>query len=167
MCANTDNYPVAADYACAPVRERDFEHFGADELRRTHNQSGSALFEVAQMNIHQVLHHSALALADQRHVDFEMIGENSELFAVANVLRDLRAVNDVLTGKTGNVRAGSADIFPFDDDYASAFGGERPRQILRPFTAAKNYKFIISRRCIHAVCRIPNSVRVRQVRRAC
>ena len=59
-----------------------------------------------------------------RQADAEIVDADAEVLAAPNIVRDLRSMNDILTGKACDVRAGSSDILAFDHGDALTFAGE-------------------------------------------
>ena len=90
--------------------------------------------------------HSAFALADCSHVDFDVVLRDSELLASEEVRGDFGAMDDVLAGEAGDVGTGSADIFLLDNGNFLSLFGERPEQDSFPGSAAaKNDEVIFLR----------------------
>jgi hypothetical protein len=74
----------------------------------------------------QVLNHLALALTDGRHVDSPVILGDAEFLASPEVRSNFRAMDDVLARETGDVFAGTSDIFSLNVDGLHALFGQGP-----------------------------------------
>jgi hypothetical protein len=137
-CADYDFF--AANDLSTAVCKSDRHCLGTDELRRTFDQLRAALLEFVEMHVDQPVHHLALMIARAGHVDPEFVFEDAELFAVTEVRHNLGAMNEILAGKTRNVGAGAANIFPLDHSDALPLLGQRPPDELGSFAAAEDDK---------------------------
>src|SRR5215475_4732488 len=135
----TDDHVRAAQQTLGPVGERDLHGSRSDEpTGPSQNQYRTRVSVVFQIHLVEAGYHFAFALADARHVDCEAVERDAKLFASANVGRDLRAVDDVLARQTGDVRAGSANVFAIDYCDPFSFPSKRPRSNCRTRATTEN-----------------------------
>ena len=111
---------------------------GADESTMAHDQVHAGGFISSDMDLDKVFNHRLFASQHSLHVRPNRAGLQSKRSPTCGERFHLGAMDDVLTWKTGNVRAGAADKLPFDNGGAQASRSHRPRQILAGFSAAKN-----------------------------
>src|SRR6266849_8236957 len=78
------------------------------------------------MDIYQAGDHLALALTHGRHVDLPVIFGDAKFLASSEVRSNLRAMDDVLARKTGDVGAGTPDIFSLNDGGLHPLFGQGP-----------------------------------------
>src|SRR2546422_9934816 len=79
------------------------------------------------MDIYQAGDHLAFALTHGRHVDLPVVFGDPEFLASSKVRSNLCAMDDVLARKTGDVGAGTSDIFSLNDGGLHALFGQAPR----------------------------------------
>ena len=94
------------------------------------------------MYVYQILDHSAFPVPYSGHIDVEVVDANPELLAATNILCDLCGMNNILAGKTGNVRASSTDILAFHRCDALASSREGPGQQFRACATTKNEQIV-------------------------
>jgi hypothetical protein len=68
------------------------------------------------VDFHQRIDHLPLATRDARHVDTHRAGHDTQALRGVDERDGLGAVDDVLAGQAGHVRAGAANHRAFDDD---------------------------------------------------
>jgi hypothetical protein len=91
-------------------------------------------------------YHPAFALANSAHINGEVSVENAKLLASAKVRGNLRAMNNVLAGQTGDIRARSSNVFAFNNRDPLSLCSKRPRSNGRSRAAAKDHQIVIFRR---------------------
>src|SRR5215471_4363790 len=123
-----DDHVGAAQQTLGSIGESNFYSSRRDEpTGPSQNQYRSGVSVAFKVHVVETGHHLALALADIRHLDCEVVVSDAKLCASANVGCDLRAVDDVLARETRDVRARSANIFAVDYNDVFSFASKRPR----------------------------------------
>src|SRR5262249_34044575 len=80
------------------------------------------------MHVHQAGNHLALALTYRRHVDFRAVLLDSQFLTSSEVRSKLRAMDDILARKAGDVGAGASYIFSLNDSGLHALFRQGPGQ---------------------------------------
>ena len=101
-------------------------------------QFRAAVLEIGEVHVDEAVDHFAFALAHAGHVDPPIVLGDAEFLAAAKIIRHLGAVDDVLARQTGDVGAGTADIFPLNHRHARALFGQRPGDVFAGFAAAEH-----------------------------
>src|SRR5271170_248004 len=94
------------------------------------------------MRVYEPLDHPALSISYGGHIDVESVDAYSELLAAANIVRDLRRMNDVLTWQTCDVRASPADILALYCGDALSLSRKGPGQQFRAGAATEDEEII-------------------------
>ena len=103
--AQIEEYAVAGDHARASVVERNFYGSRSYETRRSHDQLCAARLVKIEMALNLLFDHFSFAALDAFHVNFERSEFKPEFSRAACERCYFRAVNDVLAGQTGDIRA--------------------------------------------------------------
>src|ERR1700761_181477 len=135
-----DNHIGPSQLTRCSVSELGLYCFRPEEASRAEDEFRAALFVIAEIHVIPARHHAAFALANSAHVHSEISVGDAELFASANVPSNLRAVNDVFAGQTGDIRARSANVFALDNRDTLPLPGKRPGSNRRSRAAAKNHQ---------------------------
>src|SRR6266852_4921544 len=104
------------------------------------------------MHLDQPGDHLALALTHGWHIDFPVILGDSEFLASPEVRGYFGAMDDVLAWKTGDVGAGTSDIFSLNDGGLHPLFGQGPGDEFAGRPAAQHEEvvfFRLSGWCIH------------------
>src|SRR5262249_44259169 len=111
----TDDHVGAAQLTVVPIGESDLQRSGSYEPPGSQNELPSRVPVICQIHLVHAGDHLALAVTDAGHLNREAIASDAELFTSAKVRCDLRTVDDVSAWQARDVRAGSANVFAFDD----------------------------------------------------
>src|ERR1700741_4794334 len=103
--AQIEEYAVTRDHARASAVEGDLYCSGRYEAGRTHNQFGTAGLLKTEVALDLVLDHFSFATLDAGHIDGKRSQFKTEFSCATSKRSDLRAVNDVLAGQAGDIRA--------------------------------------------------------------
>src|SRR6516225_939881 len=106
---------ISRQHARPVVVESHFDGFRRHKTAAAHDQFGAACLVVLQVLRNLTLHHRALALAYDRHIDGDGTGHGPVLHAVARRMRDFRARNFVLAWHASDIGTGAADPPPLHD----------------------------------------------------
>ena len=136
--------------AGAAIGQRNLDRFRRDETSGSEKQFRAARFEIGQVHIHEPFDHLSFAVAHPGHVDLPIVFGDAEFFASGEVGSDLRAVDNILARKTGDVRARTADIPSFDNDRPLSFLGLSPGNVFAGL-AATEHNYIVLFWCGHEV----------------
>jgi hypothetical protein len=100
--------------------------------------------------VRSLLHnHLAFAITHTRHVDSAIFLGDAEFSTSPKVRGNLRAMDDIFARQTGDVRAGTSDIFSIYDDRSDFHFAEGPGDVLAPFAAAQYDDIVLVRLCLH------------------
>src|SRR5260370_2592934 len=105
MRTRADDHVSAAELAPGAVWQRGLYGLWTYEACGTEDKLRSALLVFGEMRVDQARDHRAFAVTDGRHINSEAVSGDPELLTPAHVRGNLCRVNDVLAGKTGDVRA--------------------------------------------------------------
>src|SRR5580692_4103769 len=97
------------------------------------------------MGVQQARHHRAFSLADTGHLDRESFVIDTELLSLAEVTSDFGAVDNVLAGQAGDVRAGATDVFAFNHGYPASLLPKSPGRQFPSGPATENHYIIFFR----------------------
>src|SRR5262245_6332249 len=114
-CTGTDDYVRTPQLPGVSVGESNFERSRSDEPAGSQHELRSRSPIILQVHLIHAGHHRALAVSDTRHINREPVVSDAKFLTSAKVRCDLRAVDDVLAWQARDVRAGSANVFAFDD----------------------------------------------------
>ena len=145
MCANIDEHLLAGQHARTAIVEADLKGFRCGKAPRAHDQFGAAGLVVAQVNVHEVFHHGAFALADRDHVDRDGAELHAEVGGMAEQMRDLGGPDLILAGKARDVRAGTADPAAFHHGGAEPGFGQVPRKEFAAGATAEDQDVVVFR----------------------
>src|SRR6266404_6782875 len=136
----TDDHVGSAELMPCPVGQCGLHSPGTDEASGAEDEFRSALFVIVEIQFVQGRYHPAFAVAHERHSDCEAFFSYAEVFTSANVRRNLRTVNNVLAGQTGNVGARSANVFAIDHCDTLSLRSKCPCSDSRSGAAAEDHK---------------------------
>ena len=119
-----------------------FDGSGAGKAGFAHNELGAAALVLAEMHIDEPVDHFPLAASDAGHIGAHLSCHHTQAGLWVDEGDSLGAVNDVLAGKTGNIRARAADHRPFDHDRRLAAPRQGPGHEL-PTDAAADHQVLI------------------------
>lgn len=103
--ARTDDHIRALELTCGPVGHVDFHCSRSDEAPGTQNEFGAGLPVISHIHLVEADDHLALAVSDSRHIDREAIVSDAKFLAASKVVRNFRAVDDVLARQARDIRA--------------------------------------------------------------
>ena len=72
--------------------------------------------------------HFSFAFANARHIDFDVVFGNTELFASIEERSDFSAVDDVFNWETCDIRTRTPDVFALNDGDSLALISQSPSQ---------------------------------------
>src|SRR6476646_3645753 len=138
----TDDHIGSAELTLGSIAQCGLHRPVTDEASVATNEFRSSLFVLVEIEFVQARYHRPFAAAHRRHIDFEIIPNDAELFTSANVGCNLRTVNNVLARQTGDVRARSANIFAVDHCDTLSLPGKGPCRDGRSSATAQDYQVV-------------------------
>src|SRR5262245_50761465 len=126
-CTCVDDHMGSSESTRCSVRKCGLHACRADEASEDEDEFHAALLVVIEIHVSPARYHLAFAFAHSVHVDSEVSFDDAELFTSTKVRSNLRTVNDVLAGQTGDVRARPADVFALDHRDTLSLLGKSPR----------------------------------------
>src|SRR5215510_13318273 len=126
-CPCVDDHIGASELTRCAVRKCGLQSLGANEASGAEDEFRAARLVVVEIYVIPARYHLAFAFAHSPHVDGEISFGDAELFTSAKVRSNLRTVNDVLAGQTGDVRARPADVLALDHRDTLSLLGKSPR----------------------------------------
>src|SRR5260370_14284087 len=124
--ADVDEAALTQERARAAAVQRYLNGFRFGEPRFPHEQFRAAGLELGEVDVHQLVDHPAFAASDAGHVHAHRPGYRPQAARRVDERDGLGAVDNVLAGEAGHVRARAADHRAFNDDGFLPLSRERP-----------------------------------------
>src|SRR5215470_18522596 len=127
-CPGVDDHMGSSELTRGSVRQCGLQSLGANEASGAEDEFRAARLVVVEIHVIPARYHRAFAFAHSAHVDGKVSFGDTELFTSAKVRSNLRTVQDVLAGQTGDVRARPADVLALDHRDTLPLLGKSPRR---------------------------------------
>src|SRR6478672_9217185 len=138
----TDDHIGSAELALRSIAQCGLHSPVSDEASGATNEFRAGLLVIVEIEFVQARYHRSFAATDGRHIDSEILPNDTEFLTSAKVGRDLRTVNDILARQAGDVRARSANIFAVDHCDTLSLRGKGPCRDGRSSATAQDYQVV-------------------------